>query len=393
MIKISKAGIRTHKFIAIWNNLEIMAKILFVNLEGKIAGAEKSLLLILKYLHEKHTISVACPADSDLSQKLLSMKVNIHKITNPIKHRYSSIRSLGYWLKTITRLLIIVKKENPDIIHANSFYAAFPSLFTAILTRKKLIFHARDLTNHNFLSRLYGVFCQKIIANSNTVKSDLVKMGLKHEKIQVIHNGIDRNESSSSISKDYQRDKFVFANIGQFVPWKNQIIFIKAAQDVARKLPNVRFVLIGDDIFGRNLKYKHFIMNYLHDLPLSDKFECWGWQENMQEVWSNIDCLVHTSEKEPFGRVIIEAMAHNKPVIAFNQYGPSEIIENGKNGILIPVGNNQQLSNAMIKIAENRNYAMELANCGYQNVISNFTANKTAYKIENIYKELLTIQE
>lgn len=366
-----------------------MIKVLIVNLEGKIGGAETSLLLMVKYLQKNCSVGVACPGKSPLSQALVAMKANFYELNNLRKYNYSSVRNFTYWLKTSSRLIKIVKKENPDFIHANSFYAGLPCILAAVYTRKKIILHARDLINFNLMLRLIGIFCQKVIATSDNVKNDLVSKGLNPEKVEVITNGVDESEYSTDFIKYGLRNQFVFANVGQFVPWKNQINFLKASSIAAKDIPSSRFAVVGDDIFGRNSDYKKSITDYARTLPIKNRIDFWGWQKDMRDVWPKVDCLVHCAEREPFGRVIIEAMAHKIPVIAINSCGPSEIIQNGKTGILIQPGDISGLSKAMITIAEDKKYAQKLGEAGCEKVKSTFLAEKTAEKIHKLYIELL----
>ena len=374
-----------------------MAGILFVNLEGRIGGAETSLLLMAKHLRDQCVISVACPAESPLSRALAAMRVDFYGIPGPPDRAYSSPLSLVYWLKTSWRLIRIVLRVNPDLIHANSFYAAAPSALAALVTRRKLLSHARDLANFGVFSRLYGYFCERIIAVSHAVRNALMEQGVSPDKIKVVYNGVDdgffspSDESNSSLSAlgAHRRHSFVFAHVGQFVPWKNHIVFLEAASQVARDLCDVRFVLVGDDIFGRNSAYKRSVLSYAEKSTIAERVDFLGWQANMHEVWPRINCLVHTAEREPFGRVIIEAMAHRIPVIAVDSCGPSEIIQDRKTGVLVQANGIQELSEAMVKMAQDTRFAGRLANAGYEHVISSFAADKTASLIQQIYQEVL----
>ncbi len=109
-----------------------MARILFVNLEGRIAGAERSLLLLIEHLRAQFAISVACPAASPLAAALGSMRIDSFGLDGPANRSSFSILGLAQWLRTSWRLIRIVLKAKPDIIHANSFYSAVPSLLEAL---------------------------------------------------------------------------------------------------------------------------------------------------------------------------------------------------------------------------------------------------------------------
>jgi glycosyltransferase involved in cell wall biosynthesis len=370
-----------------------MNKVLFVNIEGQLGGAERSLLLLAKYLRNDFHIAVACPAGSPLAEQLACMGIDSFIIPHPPSRSFIRIIQIIHLAKTSYRIIKIAHNFKPSIIHANNFYAAVASILSVAITRQKLLWHARDLTRFKLAPKICSFFCTRVIAVSNAVKESLIKKGIKPVKIVVVHNGIELDTSRCDIPETVQSKSVntpvTFANVGQFVPWKKQALFIEAACRLIQKNSNAMFFLVGDDIFGGNPEYKAGLLNKIRNSETAEKIALLGWQENMNEVWSKIDCLVHTAAREPFGRVIIEAMGHYVPVIAVNQCGPGEIIQNGKTGILVNPDNIEELSEAMLKIADDKNLALQLASAAYRYVASRFSAETTAEHIREIYQQIL----
>ena len=370
-----------------------MRQILFVNSEGKIAGAENSLLLLVKCLRKDFQIAVACPTESPLAKRLAEMQIDSFDLPKPPRQVYCRLFRLIHLARVSYRVVKIAYKVKPKVIHANNFYAAAASILPVVLTRQKLLWHARDLTRFRLATRICSFFCERVIAVSDTVKNLLIKQGVRPARIDVVHNGVEIrgcNSNLRKITKITSNDSPTkFANIGQFVPWKKQSVFLKAACRLIQKGSKAEFFLIGDDVFGRDPEYKVRLTNQIRNCEISQKFTLVGWQENMREIWQKIDCLVHTADREPFGRVIIEAMIHKVPVIAASGCGPSEIIENGNTGILVDANDIEQLTEAMLKIASDRKFALRLASAGYEQVISRFSAGRAANRIQKIYVQVL----
>jgi len=367
-----------------------MNRILFVNLQGRIAGAERSLLLLVRHLSSRFDKVVACPAGSPLSAKLQSMGVACIGLGSVPVRSLRSVLSLPYLLVTIGQLAGAASRLKPDIIHANSFYAAAVSLAAGRMAGTKTILHGRDLNKSRLSCRILGRGCEKIIAVSTAVKNLLVEYGTDPGKIEVVHNGVESDIFARCPPAFSSKKKpFVFANIGQFVPWKNHAAFLKSASLVGGKLPNAEFVVVGDDVFGRNRRYKRTLLQQVKDSPAAEKISILGWQPDMEQVWYKVDCLVHTACREPFGRVIIEAMAHRLPVIAADSAGPCEIIEDGRTGLLVNPERIEQLSGAMLRVARDRDFAERLAQAGYEHVKAKFSAALTAASIEGIYREVI----
>lgn len=109
----------------------------------------------------------------------------------------------------------------------------------------------------------------------------------------------------------------------------------------------------------------------------------------MEAIWQEIDCLVHTAQKEPFGRVIAEAMFRKVPVVAFDACGPGEIIISGRTGILVRAGDVRELARAMIRIYRERQYVDRLICNGYEYAKSHFSASRTADEVDRVYNEIL----
>ena len=367
----------------------VIVQILFVNLEGRIGGAEISLLLLVKYLRKDFQVAVACPTKNGLAKRLDQMQVASLNLPEPPRRPRSSSTLLIYLVKACFELTKIIYKVKPTIVHANSFFAAMVSILPALLTGRRLVWHARDLGRSRLGSRLCGLFCKRVIAVSDTVKDSLVSGGVKPEKIVVVHNGVEAGNCQPDVHTRRNGEAVTFANIGQFVPWKRQNLFVEAACRFIQKGGQGEFVLIGDDIFGRDYKYKTELINKIKDCQTAKRITYSGWQENLEEVWGQIDCLVHTAYQEPFGRVIIEAMAHKIPVIAIKGHGPAEIIRDGKTGILVEPGDVEGLSDAMLKIAGSKRLAVELATAGYKQVTWQFTAEQTANRVRKVYEQVL----
>lgn len=375
-----------------------MARVLYVSSEGIIGGAETSLLLLVKYLRTCFSVDVACPVPSPLSQALEALKVDRHALPQPRRASGPSSRCAGYWLATVRQLTRAIRTTRADLVHANSFYAGAASLVATLTTRRRLLLHARDLADFGVLTRLYDRYAERVIAVSHAVKCALASKGARPERIEVVYNGYDfrpghRARSYAGVpappSSGRTRD-FVFAHVGQCVPWKNHAVFLDAAAYVADRLPQSQFAVIGDDLFQRHPSYKQKLFNMARLSSAAGRIHFWGWQTNMEAVWPRIDCLVHTAEREPFGRVVVEAMAHRIPVIAVAAAGPAEIIQADRTGVLVPTTAVHTLGEAMLRLARDREFAATIAVAGYRRARSSFTASQTAARVQHVYEDILS---
>ncbi len=358
-----------------------------------MAGAEQSLLLLVKYLRKDFLCTVACPSQSPLHRQLAKIEVERFDLPRPPTQFWSRSSWLIHLIRTSFRVHKITKKTKPKVVHANGFYAVIVSVLAVVVTRRSLVWHARDFVRFGLTSRICSLLCKRVIAVSDAVKGHLIRQGVKPENIDVVHNGVEVSGFDClrprAIGPKHTSAPVRFASIGQFVPWKKQTIFLEAAEKLVRKGEDAEFLIVGDDIFGRDPKYKATLLNLVRNSEIAERVSYLGWQENMENTWQKINCLVHTADREPFGRVVIEAMAHAIPVIAVNGAGPSEIIQNGKTGILVNANDTDKLSEVMAKIAHDEALARRLALAGHKQVISHFSAEETARRVTEIYERVL----
>lgn len=358
-----------------------------------MAGAEQSLLLLVKYLRKDFLCTVACPSQSPLYRQLAKIEVECFDLPKPP----SQFRFRSSWLihlvRTSFQVYKISRKLKPKVVHANGIYAVIVSVFAAVVTCRSLVWHARDLARFGLTSRICSRLCKRVIAVSEAVKDHLIMQGVRPESIDVVHNGVEVSGLDCLPPKAIEPKPACapvrFASIGQFVPWKKQTLFLEAAQKLVHKGENAEFLMVGDDIFGRDPKYKASLLNQMRNSEIAERVSYLDWQENMEDIWQRIDCLVHAADREPFGRVVIEAMAHIIPVIAVNSRGPSEIIQNGKTGILVNANDPDELSEAMVKIARDEAFARRLALAGHKQAILHFSAEETAGRVREIYERVL----
>jgi glycosyltransferase involved in cell wall biosynthesis len=363
-------------------------KVLCVNLEGSISGAEQSLLLLVRFAPKSIQISAACPTGT-LAERLRSLGVRTCKISAPPRKSNHLFIWFFYLAIVNLQLILIVFKVKPQIIHANNTKAVLAVVLAKTMTGKKLIWHMRDLRCSRLLARICRCLSAKVIVVSRTVKDKLIGLGVKAEFVEVIYNGIATDDLPAEIRESNASSIITFANIGQFVPWKKQLLFIEAAERFLTEGNKAGFILIGDDIFGRDSKYKKHLVDKIKASPFASNIKNIGWQDNMDSYWLQIDCLIHTADTEPFGRVIIEAMAYGVSVIAAAGCGPAEIIDNGKTALLFAPDDIEELFRAMKTISEDRELAHNLVRNAKDHIVSNFQASKTAEKISKVYEKLM----
>ena len=226
-----------------------MMRVLFVNAEAEIGGAERSLLLLMAHLSDSYALHLACPTGGALADEARRLGCMVHDIAPRVSRRDGRLRFLSWLAVTNLRVRAIVRTNAVDVVHGNSIYAALGMLWAMFRGGRQVVavWHARDFVSMGFLGRVCARAADRVVAVSEAVRSWLIGQGMAGEKIEIVYNGVDCGGEVSSIRGD---GPIVFANVGQFAPWKKQTLFLDAASLASGQLSAAEFVIVGGDRFG-----------------------------------------------------------------------------------------------------------------------------------------------
>ena len=154
-------------------------------------------------------------------------------------------------------------------------------------------------------------------------------------------------------------------------------------------MPEARFLVVGGDLFGDHPDYEVELHRLVSELGLEGRTLFTGYREDARALIAALNMLVLPSENEPFGRVMLEAMACAKPVVAFDRGGPREIIVEGETGFLVPPERIDAMADAVVNLLQDPALADRLGAGGQRRLRDCFSGRKCASETEAIYEELL----
>lgn len=140
----------------------------------------------------------------------------------------------------------------------------------------------------------------------------------------------------------------VIGIVGRLQRWKGIHVLVNAMPRVLHEHPDAYCVVVGGP-HALEPSYPRFLEERILELGLGDRCVLAGQQRNVPEWMQAMDVVVHASDNEPFGMVVVEAMALGKPVVASDSGGPTEIITHGTNGLLAPYGDDDALASAILR--------------------------------------------
>ena len=318
----------------------------------------------------------------------------------------------------IMELIRLINDFKPDYLHLNSSKAGFLGSIAGFKIRllrpgkfrnMKVIYRIGGWTFNDpwplwkkklfiLAEKTTAKFKDVIVVNNKNDFEQAIKLKIKPKKeLKLIHNGIDalkieflpREEARLKLFKNLSKKhgkifqaKFIIGTIANFYPTKGLEYLIDAVKTLIKnyEIENLKLIIIGDGMKKENLKLK------IENLKLERDIILTGQIPEAYKLMKAFDIFVLPSVKDGFPWVILEAMAAKLPIIATSVGALPEIIENGKNGILVEPKNPQKLAEAIKYLIENERTRQEMGIQAHQTVLFKFPVEKMVREAEELFE-------
>ncbi len=362
-----------------------MIKVIHILTDCNIGGAGRWLLNFLKaYDKTKLSVEVALPKDSLLT--------GFVKKTGTCIYELPYLKEQSFDASAIKPLYQFLKQKEPDIVHTHACLtariAARLAKIGGIVATRHCLDDEKSMLKRP-VNRIFNtLLCDKIIAISEAVKDNLIEHGTPREKVTVIYNGIPSVKDVTDTEKKEIRESFgispldsVVGIVARLEELKGHKYFLEAASYVKKEINNIKFVIAGTGSQTHNLK--PIVKQY----DLEDSVIFTGYFEDVDKLYRIFDINVMTSVSEALCLSLIEGMSAGLPSVAFETGGITEVI-NEECGILVPPMDSKKLSEAIIKLLNNKELGDKMGNEGKRIADSKFSAKTMSNKIESLYNEL-----
>lgn len=277
--------------------------------------------------------------------------------------------------------------EDTDILEVN--YPTESLLFPFLPKRiKKIIhFHGPWLPPiYNRLKRFVHPHTDGFITCGQWSKSMLTNAIGIGSDIDVVFNGVDTNQFAphevldKSWTDSFKTPGFIVGTVGRLSSAKGTDILFQATKLLGKK---VQCIALGPSETGFAKTLKTFNQETFFHAPGPVA------NQHLPKFYNSIDCFVLPSLFETFPITVLEAMACGKPVIASDVGGIPEIVTHQKNGLLVPPGNVNALSNAIETLMANEVKRLRMGSCARETAVQKFSETKTTDTLKQIYNRLL----
>jgi glycosyltransferase involved in cell wall biosynthesis len=361
-------------------------RVLFVSPAAELGGAERCLLDCVAALHARGGVQadILAFADGPLLTKARELGARTRVIQAP--HNLSLLGEsssgsqsggavLGFFsaapgvVRFLGRLREAIALAMPDVVHTNGMKAHLLAGLVAP-ARARLVIHLHDFISARRASRRLLPALQRIrrraifIANSQAVARDFASIA-PHANVRTIYNVVDTDYFCEGVAEpDWLAnlaglepptpETIAFGLVATYARWKGHGLFIEAAGLLKRARPGipVRFYVVGGPIYetlGSQVRAAE-LLQQARVSGIESYFGLVPFQDDVARVYRALNVVVHAStQPEPFGRTIVEAMACARPVIVARAGGAAELFKEGVNAFGFEPGSAAKLAETMMR--------------------------------------------
>jgi len=288
----------------------------------------------------------------------------------------------------------LIKRLEPDVIHAHDPHgvamaslalslggAAKAARPPALVASRRVDFHLQGNSFSRWKHRQVDCF----ITASELIRRMLVADGVPEDRTVTVHEGIDVEHVVHAPSVNVHEAFFlphgapVVGNVAALVPHKGQRYLIDAAHLVVQQVPDARFVILGEG------ELREHLQKQVHEHHLEKHVLLPGFRTDVLGCMKAFDLFVMSSVTEGLGTSLLDAMACGLPIVATRAGGIPEIVEDGVNGLLVPIRDAHALADAIVRALKDAELRRRLGGAGFARVNERFTVERMVAGTAAVY--------
>ena len=308
---------------------------------------------------------------------------------------------IAFW-----KLYRLIRKGKYHIVHTHSSKAGVLGRIAAWLAGTPLIVHTlHSLVFHDYqpwlinrawwlLKKICAPVTDFYISVSDIIAQKAIKAGIsKPEKYCTIYSGMELDWflqaefDAAKVREEFgiPQDAPVVGKIARLFPLKGHNELMDAAPEIVRRVPNVRFFLIGDGVLYERLQERARAYGILENFVFAGLID----RERIPEVISAMDVVVHTSLREGLPRVLPQSLAMGKPCVSFDIDGAPEVVINDRTGYLVKPFDSVGLADSIVKILKNDDLRQKMGKAGQKLVDPTFRVETMVQQTSDVYQMLI----
>ncbi len=301
-------------------------------------------------------------------------------------------------LAGIKKLWSFCSREKVEVIHTHGpkdSWMCWPLHLAgySVVRSRHITVPIKPGFQHSFIYR-HG--CRRVIATAGIIKKTLVEVnGLDPSRVDVVGEGVDLEEYNPKNDRCKFRDEMgismaapLIGIIAMMRGDKGHHFFLDAALEVLKKHPEARFVMVGEGIGGRRVERE--LRDRIAKAGEQERILMTGYRWDIASIMAALDVVVVASiEVEAQSRIVPQAFASRRAVVATNIGGIPELVSKEGNGLLVPPGDGFALARAMERIIKDPALRERLAEAGYKTALSRLSLDEMMRKTFEVYDKAM----
>jgi glycosyltransferase involved in cell wall biosynthesis len=253
-------------------------------------------------------------------------------------------------------LIDVFRRERPDLVYlANGLPATVDGVVATAICRLPVVCHEKGFRSIGPIERLLSRWVDLCISMTDEIAEHYRARHVRARRFVTIYDGIDCDhfvpQDGAAIRREFgiPLDAPLVGIVGHIQDWKGQLLVAEAVARARRRCPALRCLVVGG-VHRRGERYAAELRARIAAPDVGDAVILAGARQDVAACMSAMDVVIHASTREPFGRVLIEAMALGKPLVAPREGGPLVIVEDGRTGLLVPPRDADALADALVEL-------------------------------------------
>jgi glycosyltransferase involved in cell wall biosynthesis len=287
------------------------------------------------------------------------------------------------------RILRAARRIRADLIHSHGFKTNFYAVLAGAVTGVPVVVTQHGWTRRNAVTRAWErvdlavmAGTRRVVAVSNEIAAGLGDRSWIRRKTRFIPNGVEMPRVTAG-RPDGRAKTPVFAAVGRLSPEKGHSVFLDAAAAACRRGIRAEFWILG----GGDLL--EALGSQASKLGIAGRVRFLGFRKDMENLYPAVDAVVLPSLREGLPMVLLEAMAHGKPVIATAVGEIPRVIRSGVEGLLVPPSDAGALGDAMLGLAASPARRLRMGRAGRKRVRAEYSAAVMARRYRLLYEDIL----
>ncbi len=307
-------------------------------------------------------------------------------------------------VRTVWRLMQIIRRERPHIVHTHTAKAGALGRVAAILSGVPIVvhtFHGHVLRGYfspaktavyRLIERVLALGTDRLLTVTDRVGQELLALGVgRPAQYQTLPLGFDlapllsaerrRGELRNELGVG---DAPLVGIVARLVPIKAHEVFLAMAARVRESYPSAVFVIVGDGELRGTLETQ------AAQRGLTGAVRFIGWRADIDRLYADLDVVALTSRNEGSPVALIEAMAAGVPVVSTAVGGVADVVEHGQTGLLAPMDDDQALARHVVTLLGDRDAGRRMGQLGRSRVAITYGSGRLIADIESLYEQLLS---